>query len=435
MRGSKVVSISLSAALMAAMLGMTGCGNGTDNGNIRTQGLRNNNNNNNNRNFDVNSLPEGERNFSRSAGSGQDNTIRTLNYSRALSNRVAQLRDVQTAHVVVTDRDAYVAVTLHGNNNRGQGRGSFGMASTSAGPGFNRGTANVGGPYGADYGTRGSGDDGLGRELSARGNRGTDGSLFGSNGIFGGGTGSGVTAGRGGDNGNGGGMTAGRGGDNVNGGGMTAGRGGDNGNGGGMTARRGGANGNGSGAGNTGGLLGGFGIGNGMDDNGMYNGNMGKLRMAGTANGNRGSFGTMSTRGTGNNGTGTADGVSTVPSDLRNRIVNAVRQSSPNIRNVYVSTDSDFVSRVGGFATQTRGANVNNNNMIDDFQTMINRVFPGRAGTMTGPNGYAPTGTGNNGVLDDGVLDLDVDNDTLGNNRGLRNGAFQGSSGGVGATR
>lgn len=433
MRGSKVVSISLSAALMATMLGMTGCGNGTDDNNIRTQGLRNNNNNNN-RNFDVNSLPEGSRNFSRSAGSGQDNTIRSLNYSRALSNRVAQLRDVQTAHVVVTDRDAYVAVTLHGNNNSGQGigrgtdtgtgTGSYGMASTSAGPGFNRGTANVGGPYGADYGTRGSGDDGLGRELSGRGSRGTDVNLFGRNGIFGGGTGSGVTAGRGGDNGNGSGT------DNNS--GLLGQRGRGNGtvN---NTAGNGNRGGNGSSNGN--GLLGGFGIGNGMDDNGMYNGNMGKLRTTGTVNGNRGGFGTLSTRGAGNSGTGTAEGVSTVPSDLRNRIVNAVRQSAPNIRNVYISTDSDFVTRVGGFATQTRGANVNNNNLIDDFQTMINRVFPGRAGTMTGPNGYAPTGTGNKGALDDGVLDLNGNNDTMGNNRGLRNGAFQGSSGGVGTTR
>ncbi|GJM76069.1 hypothetical protein HMSSN036_82850 [Paenibacillus macerans] len=146
---SKIVNLSLSAALLASVIGIAGCGDGTAKNNVRTQSVRNNNN----RNYDVNSLPNGNRLFSRSAGNGQDQRIRSLRYSSALSNKVAQLGDVQTAHVVVTDRDAYVAVTLHGNNNAAMGNtagrtNTYGMRST----GIGTGTTNLGGPYGAGYG-------------------------------------------------------------------------------------------------------------------------------------------------------------------------------------------------------------------------------------------------------------------------------------------
>ncbi|MDU2241384.1 MAG: YhcN/YlaJ family sporulation lipoprotein [Paenibacillus sp.] len=253
MRGAKVVNLSLSAALLAGVALVAGCGDGNDNNNVRTQSLRGNN-----RNYDVNSLNQGNRLFSRSAGNGQDQRIRSLRYSPALSNKVAQLRDVQTAHVVVTDRDAYVGVTLHGNNTTGRTT-AYGMQRPN---GIGLGTTNVGGPYGGDYGTRGAGDNGLAR-----------------------GTPSGYTTG---------------------------------------------------------------------------NGALG----AGTDN---------------------------VSQDVKNRIEAAIKQTAPHIRNVYVSGDSDFVSRIGDYGTQSRGGGTLNN-FISDFETMINRVFPGRTGTMTGPNGYAPTG-------------------------------------------
>ena len=325
MRGAKVVNLSLSAALIAGMALVAGCGDGKGDNNVRTQSLRGNN-----RNYDVNSLNPGNRLFSRSAGSGQDTRIHSLRYSPALSNKVAQLRDVQTAHVVVTDRDAYVGVTLHGMNMNGR-TSAYGMQRPN---GMGLGTTNVGGPYGADYGTRGAGDNGL-----ARGNdRAGLGGLFDlGRGWFG--TGNNVSR-----NNNG----------SIQGTGTTGNRSGS-----------------------------------------MYpGGNMGMSsvnRGTGTTTdrmGTRGMTNTPSGFTTGNGALGA--GTSNVSQDLKNRIEAAIKQTAPHIRNVYVTSDSDFVSTIGQYATESRGGGTLNN-YIRDFETMLNRVFPGRAGTMTGPNGYAPT--------------------------------------------
>ncbi|MNI48512.1 Sporulation lipoprotein [compost metagenome] len=164
MRGAKVVSLSLSAALLAGTVGLTACGNGTGTNNVKTQSVRNNDGR-----YNVNSLPQ-NRMFTRNTN-GQQNKINSMRYSAALSNRVAQLKEVQSAHVVVTDRDAYVAITRHGSHNgitthgAGVTTRSNGLASpnhgTIANGVTNRGTTNVSGPYGADYGTRGIADNGL----------------------------------------------------------------------------------------------------------------------------------------------------------------------------------------------------------------------------------------------------------------------------------
>lgn len=306
MRGAKVVNLSLSAALLAGMALMAGCGDGKGDNNVRTQSLRGNN-----RNYDVNSLNPSNRLFSRSAGGGQDMRIRSLRYSPALSNKVAQLGDVQTAHVVVTDRDAYVGVTLHGTNTTGR-TSAYGVQRPN---GVGLGTTNVGGPYGADYGTRGAADNGL-----ARGNdRAGLGGLFDlGRGLFGTGN-------------------------NVN-------------------------------RSNNGSMLG----------TGTTGNRFGSMYPGGT----RGTTNTPSGFTTGNGALGA--GTSNVSQDLKNRIEAAVKQAAPHIRNVYVSNDSDFVSTIGQYATESRGGGTLNN-FISDFETLINRVFPGRAGTMTGPNGYAPT--------------------------------------------
>lgn len=329
MRGAKVVNLSLSAALLAGVALVAGCGYGNDNNNVRTQSLRGNN-----RNYDVNSLNQGNRLFSRSAGNGQDQRIRSLRYSPALSNKVAQLRDVQTAHVVVTDRDAYVGVTLHGNTTTGRTT-AYGMQRPN---GIGLGTTNVGGPYGGDYGTRGTGDNGLARGI---GRTGTGDGLFGRNGLFGA--------------------------DNY--------------------ARSG--NGTMLGTGTTGNRFGSMYPGGGM---GMSSVNRGtgtgtSTYGTGTNNGMMNNTPSGYTPGNGALGAGTDN----VSQDVKNRIEAAIKQTAPHIRNVYVSGDSDFVSRIGDYGTQSRGGGTLNN-FISDFETMINRVFPGRTGTMTGPNGYAPTG-------------------------------------------
>ncbi|MFD1178270.1 YhcN/YlaJ family sporulation lipoprotein [Paenibacillus puldeungensis] len=321
MRGLKVLNLSLSAALLVGTVGIAGCGYNRDN-KVRTQNVRNNTA----RTYDVNSLTDGHRMFTRSAGHGHDERIRSLRYSRALSNTVAQMRDVKTADVVLTDRDAYVAVTLNGNFT---GRTTnFGTMQTPTS--FGRGTTNVAGPYGADYGTRGVGDDGLGRGLLGRtGMNATENAALDSGYTRGLGTG--------------------------------------------MSSRSG----------------------------SMYPSNMGP-------NVTRG----IGTTGTGTTGTGTnADMLTTdnynsysynnysaykptitdyVPQHLKDSIEATVKKSAPHIRNVYVSGDREFVSRMGTYTMGTRNGGTLHN-VIDEFQLMIQRVFPGRTGTMTGPNGYTPT--------------------------------------------
>lgn len=344
MRGAKVVNLSLSAALLAGVALVAGCGDGNDNNNVRTQSLRGNN-----RNYDVNSLNQGNRLFSRSAGNGQDQRIRSLRYSPALSNKVAQLRDVQTAHVVVTDRDAYVGVTLHGNQTTGRTT-AYGMQRPN---GIGLGTTNVGGPYGGDYGTRGAMDNGLAR---GTGRTGTGGSLFdlGRGGLFGAGN------------------------DNRSDNSSMLGIG-----------TNGYRSGNGSmlGTGTTGNRFGSMYPGGNMGMSSVNRGTGTSAYGTGTNEGTMNNTPSGFTTGNGALGAGTDN----ISQDVKNRITAAIKQSAPHIRNVYVSGDSDFVSRIGDYGTQSRGGGTLNN-FISDFETMINRVFPGRTGTMTGPNGYAPTG-------------------------------------------
>ena len=321
MPGMKAVSLSLSAALLVGMVGITGCGDNRDNNNVRTQNVRNNTA----RTYDVNSLNQGNRMFTRSAGNGQDERIRSLRYSRALSTKVAQLRDVKMADVVLTDRDAYVAVTLDGTDATGRNT-NFGTLQSPTS--FGRGSTNVGGPYGADYGTRGVGDDGLGRGLLGRtGMNATENAALDSGYTTGLGTGMGARSGS------------------------------------------------------------------------MYPSNMGPNVTRGT-----GATG-MGTTGIGNTGTGTNADMLTVdnnniggnattdyvPQETKDRIAAAVKQAAPHIRNVYVSGDRGFVSRMGTYTMGTRNGGTLDN-VIDEFQLMIQRIFPGRTGTMTGPNGYTPTG-------------------------------------------
>lgn len=360
MRIAKVVSLSLSATLIAGLVGVTGCGPRTDN-NMRSQSLRNVNQ----RNYNVNSLRDGNRNLTRNLGDGQSERINSLKYSPALSNKVSQLSEVQSAHVVVTDRDAYVAVTLHDQRHGrsvGQGRGMTsnygttshgatnimntpsGLANYGRTPGTvnygttGYGTANYGtgygtgygsgfdmgsgamnpGTYGNNYGPRGTGNDGLGRGIMGR--SGVAGSLFdttrGNRGM----TGTGRTDGLG------------------------------------MTTRNRNAN-----------------------------------VVDGTGNGSVVGLGT---------GTGAAL-VDNVPQTVKDKISAAVKKTAPHIRNVHVSGHQEFVNHVSNYATHSRGG-ATLQGYVTDFEQLVNRIFPGRAGTMTGPSGYrntnVPRSTGTTGT-------------------------------------
>lgn len=291
MRGYKIVSLSLSAALIAGMVSITGCGTMTKSNNVRTQSLRNTEHR-----YDVNSVKPGNRMFTRSAGHGTTQRIHSLKSSPILSNKISGLVDVQTAHVLVSDRDAYVAVTLHNGNgvNRSSGISAKGLGGPLNPTGFSRGT----GMNGITNGTRGG--------TGAYGMNGT----YGTNGLHG-----------------------------VN----------------------------------TDGLNGTY---------GTYN-----TGMSGVRNNTMRPFSTSNNQGNGS----VRDHV---PQDVKDEITKKIKKTAPHIQNVYISSDPDFVTGVGGYTTQSRdGATLNG--YVRDFERMVERIFPGRTGTMTGPSGYTPSGVNN----------------------------------------
>lgn len=101
----KTVSVSvLSATLLLGMTvtGLTGCGS-TKNAdhNMSTKSTRNSTLNNSNR-FGMNSV--------------NDNTMSNLRYSKELSDKISKMKQVGSAKVMLTDRNAYVAVSIKDGN-------------------------------------------------------------------------------------------------------------------------------------------------------------------------------------------------------------------------------------------------------------------------------------------------------------------------------
>jgi len=83
---------------------------------------------------------------------------------------------------------------------------------------------------------------------------------------------------------------------------------------------------------------------------------------------------------------------------MKKKIAHAVKQAVPHTKNVYVSANVDFVSRVNGYADQVRAGHPIAG-LANEFTTMIDRIFPERAGTgnLT-PNMYRGNMTNNTGT-------------------------------------
>lgn len=78
-----MIRLSLSAALIAGMVGLTGCRGTTDNTAMHTKSVRNHTA----RNYNTNSLNHGSR-----LNSYQNNKMNNMKHSPTLSNKVAQLQ-------------------------------------------------------------------------------------------------------------------------------------------------------------------------------------------------------------------------------------------------------------------------------------------------------------------------------------------------------
>jgi hypothetical protein len=122
MNVSKFLRLSLSAALLTSVVGMTGCGMNAKS-NIRSQSVRN----------DQNHMRPYSTNEAGRYNAGYHH-IGSMRFSSALSTQVAKLPGVSAAHVVLTDRDAYVAVRLMENNSTSYNRSntnSYGLNGTT----------------------------------------------------------------------------------------------------------------------------------------------------------------------------------------------------------------------------------------------------------------------------------------------------------------
>lgn len=61
--------------------------------------------------------------------------------------------------------------------------------------------------------------------------------------------------------------------------------------------------------------------------------------------------------------------------DIENQIAEQVRSTDPNIQNVYVSTNPEFLDRVNSYVTEAgQGRPVSG--FVDQFNELVQRIFP-----------------------------------------------------------
>lgn len=99
------ISLSLSTAIFV-MAGLTGCGTSTKDNNLHTQSVRHEVKGINRYGVESNGM-DGIR-----AKSYRTHNVTNLKSSDELAKRIAEMKEVKSAHVMLTDRNAYVAVRL-----------------------------------------------------------------------------------------------------------------------------------------------------------------------------------------------------------------------------------------------------------------------------------------------------------------------------------
>lgn len=122
MRAKKAISLSLATALAFGIVGLTGCV-------PNNAGTPKTNNVTRSGNYRLNTTPA---DFNRNVGRGNittrsDNGIHPMSnmqMSQKIADRITALNGVQTANVLLTDRNAYVAVTLRDRDTNGAAAGT-----------------------------------------------------------------------------------------------------------------------------------------------------------------------------------------------------------------------------------------------------------------------------------------------------------------------
>lgn len=102
---AKAITLSLSTAIFV-MAGLTGCGTNRDAGNVQTKSVRHEARGINRYGVETNGL-DGIR-----ARNYRAHNVTSLKTSDELAKRIADMKEVESANVLLTDRNAYVAVRL-----------------------------------------------------------------------------------------------------------------------------------------------------------------------------------------------------------------------------------------------------------------------------------------------------------------------------------
>ncbi|GGH61533.1 YhcN/YlaJ family sporulation lipoprotein [Paenibacillus silvae] len=306
------ITLSLSTAIFV-MAGLTGCGN-RDN-NLHTQSVREQAHGINRYGVETNGM-DGIR-----AHSYRMHNVTDLRSSDELAKRIAEMKEVESAHVMLTDRNAYVAVRL-ANGHAGK------LGSKSTGHMGNRLNGTM-----RNYASDTMRDGNMNRDMGGmrvHGGSGTN-SPYSTSGIA-----PGLNTGT-------------------------------------ATDR--------SHMGNDRGIYGTMGTG----AVGMMRG----LTKSGTARPmNESQYGTRSER---PRMMDSSD--DNTPEEIKGKISAKIKQFAPNVENVYVSANPDFVGQVENYAADLRNGKPVSG-MIDTFQSMVERIFPTNAAETHNRDG----------VLGDGVM-------------------------------
>ncbi|MDK8192033.1 YhcN/YlaJ family sporulation lipoprotein [Paenibacillus sp. UMB7766-LJ446] len=284
------ISLSLSTAIFV-MAGLTGCGTSTkDNNNLHTQSVRHEVKGINRYGVESNGM-DGIR-----AKSYRTHNVTDLKSSDELAKRITEMKEVKSAHVMLTDRNAYVAVRLTDGHTgkleskslRNRANGT--MRTESMGQEMGGLRVNGGNGTMSPYSTSGIAPGLNTNAATDRSHMGNDRSIYGTMGT--------------------------------------------------------------------------------------------------------GSYGMM--RGLTNSGTGTSRSMSdghygmksettrmdstddNTPEEIKSKISAKIKQFAPNVENVYVSANPEFVQHVEGYATDIRNGKPVRG-MINTFQSMVERIFPTNA--------------------------------------------------------
>lgn len=368
------ISMSVSAALLLGLVSITGCGTNTaEKTNVQTNSVRGVNDGR----IGVNSVR---------GGTMGTHNITKMEVSQELADRIAAMPEVRTANVMLAGKNAYVAVTLHDTTTGLRAKGTTSYRAKSSTVPHNYGPTGV---------MSGTGRVKIGRDgMNDTGavTNGTNGTLRGTVNTVPGTTSTGPATRNGtlgmGSMGTGTGTT-------------------------GMGTHRNGTTGMGSlgtGTGttgtrthtyNNGPLLNsngskhdvnmGMGIGNGMG--------MGTRNATGTGTGMTDRLGTgMGIRSTTPNYTNSTHGTNyrsnsthmnstnktmntketdTVTKEIKEKIAAEIKKHDATIKDVYVSANPDFVDRVNVYAEEARAGHPIKG-FVDEFRTMVERIFPTR---------------------------------------------------------